>query len=170
MLLTLNKINHAGEVITTKRFSFSIHRLISASTKWVTWSPRHYLQNSFWPAWTFIADIACHFNPIGVERIHPFKTLLHMIYNIARTHTHAETRCIISAWEAWSCRPSAIQVLMMHQVGKSVSSAQAWVLAFIPCPVRNNKAAMRNLSISTKPMELCLGHGIMCVYILKEHL
>ncbi len=39
--------------------------------------------------------------------------------NIAKTHTHVEnahfpTSCIIRAWEAQGCRPSAFQVLMIH--------------------------------------------------------
>ena len=56
--------------------------------------------------------------------------------NIARTHAHAEIahvlmKCLIRAWEARDCRPSAFQVLMMHQGGKCVIYAWAWVLAFI---------------------------------------
>ncbi len=39
----------------------------------------------------------------------------------------------------------------MHRVGKCAISNQAWVLAFIPWPVRNIKAAMWKSSISTHP-------------------
>ncbi len=78
-------------------------------------------------------------------------------YNfIVRTHAHAGIThlsmiCIIRAWEAWSRRLSAFQILMMHRVGKCVISAWAWLLAFIPCPVRNIKAAIQKSHISTQP-------------------
>ena len=76
-----------------------------------------------------------------------------MYRNIARIHAcveiaHFSTRCIIKAWEVRGQRPSAFQVLMMHQVWKCVISAQAWVLAFIPWLVRNIKEAMWKLRIS----------------------
>ena len=75
---------------------------------------------------------------------------------IARTHTHVKIthfpmRCIIRAWEAWHNRPSAFQVLMMHRVGKCFIFTWAWVLTFIPWPVRNIKAAMQKSHISMHP-------------------
>ncbi len=74
----------------------------------------------------------------------------------ARNHacaeiTHFPTRCIIRAWEAQGCRPNAFQVLIMHWDGKCAISAVVWVLASIPWPVRNIKAAMWKLCISTHP-------------------
>ena len=60
-------------------------------------------------------------------------------------------RCVIRAWEARGHRPNAFQVLMMHRVVKYAISTWVWVLAFIPRPVRNIKAAMQKLCISTHP-------------------
>ncbi len=92
----------------------------------------------------------------GISRsafyIRPFKFV-----NIARTHacmeiTHFPMTCIIRAWEAWGHRLSALQVLTIHhQVGKCVIPTWSWVLAFIPWPVRNIKAAMWKPHISTHP-------------------
>ncbi len=74
--------------------------------------------------------------------------------NTARAHARAKIahfpmRCIIRAWEAWSRRLSAFQVLMMHWVGKCAISTRAWVLTFIPWPVRTIKATMWKSCIST---------------------
>ena len=76
--------------------------------------------------------------------------------NIARTHAHAEVahfpmRRIIRTWGGQGCRPGAFQVLMMHKVGKCVISAWPCILAFIPWPMRNIKAAMHKLRISSHP-------------------
>ena len=90
-----------------------------------------------------------------------------MSLKIERSHARAEiahflTRCIIRAWKAFSLRPRASQVLMIHWVGKHAISAWAWVLAFIPWPVRNIKVAMWKHAFPHTPFlhELCLGHGI----------
>ena len=54
---------------------------------------------------------------------------------------------------------------MMHQFGKCAISTQAWVLAFIPRPVRNIKQLCGNCTFPHTPFlhELCLGHGIKSV-------
>ena len=75
---------------------------------------------------------------------------------IARTHAHAEithfpVRCTIRAWETRGCRQSAFQALTVHRVGKCAISTWAWVLAFIPSPTRNIKAAMQKSRISAHP-------------------
>ena len=66
--------------------------------------------------------------------------------------------------ESRGCKASASQAAMMHQVGKCAISAWAWVLASIPWPVRNTKAAMQKLCISTHPfycMNCVLRHGMV---------
>ena len=75
----------------------------------------------------------------------------------------ARTRCIIRTWKALSLWPRAFQTLILHLVGKCTISTWAWVLAFIPWPVRNIKTAMQKSCISTHPLsaELCLDHGII---------
>ena len=83
-----------------------------------------------------------------------YSTALEFSYYIERTHAeiaHFPMRCILRVWEAWSHRPTAFQVLMMHQVGKCANSTQAWVLAFIAWPVRNIKGALQKSLISAHP-------------------
>ena len=59
-----------------------------------------------------------------------------------RTHAHAEiahipTQYIIKSWKALGLCPCASQAQMMHLVGKSVISAQPWVLAII-CNIKRS--------------------------------
>ena len=61
-------------------------------------------------------------------------------------------RDIIRASETWGHRLSAFQVPIMQQVDKCAISAWAWVLTFIPWPVRDTKAAMRKSHISAHPL------------------
>ena len=80
---------------------------------------------------------------------------------------------IIKAREARGHWPSAFQVLMMHWV----ISAWAWVLAFIPWPIRTIKAAMWKSCLSAHPFsawivswswnESSVPGGTLCIGILQ---